>query len=428
MPKEPQKRTARRLLDHTDASGAPMSLAEHRTRFAQPPRLRRDAARELIDVTERAGLHGRGGASFPIATKMRAVADGRRRPVVIANGVEGEPASTKDEFLMAAAPHLVLDGALLAACAVGADEVIVAVADAGARRAIQGALRERYAAEPRVPPIRIVDVPDRYVAGEERSVVNLLNGGPAIPTASPPRPFERGVAGRPTLVQNVETLAHLTLINRFGPEWFRQVGTLESPGTTLMTVTGAVGRPGIYEIAIGTPLSGLLRAARDTPDGIGAVLVGGYAGTWLSAEQAGSVTLDSRGLAQIGGTMGCGVVAVLPEGSCGLLETAGVMRWMADQTAGQCGPCVHGLAAIAEGTDQLLRGTGGSHMLARLTKWAGDVEGRGACRHPDGAVRLLRSALSTFAVDLDQHLARRPCRGVGRPRTLPLPDLPGAAA
>jgi NADH:ubiquinone oxidoreductase subunit F (NADH-binding) len=427
VPQSPLNKTARRLLDHTDASGAWITLAEHRTRFAPPPRPRRDPARELIDATERAGLRGRGGASFPIATKLKAVADGRRRPVVIANGVEGEPASTKDEFLMAAAPHLVLDGVLLAAAAVGADDVILAVAHGGACRAIRRALQERYTAEPRASKVRIIDVPDRYVAGEERSIVNLVNGGPAIPTASPPRPFERGVAGRPTLVQNVETLAHLTLINRFGADWFRQVGTPESPGTTLMTVSGAVGRRGIYEIAIGTPLSRLLAAAQGTPDGVGSVLVGGYAGTWLTPEQAGSVTLDSRGLAPVGGTMGCGVVAVLPEGSCGLRETAGVMRWMADQTAGQCGPCVFGLAAIADATDQLLRGTGGSVVLSRLTKWAGDVEGRGACRYPDGAVRMLRSALSTFAVDVDQHLAGRPCRGVGRPRTLPLPAIPGAA-
>jgi NADH:ubiquinone oxidoreductase subunit F (NADH-binding) len=390
------------------------------------PPARRRPAEQLIAAIDQAGLKGRGGAGFPTAKKMRAVASGKRRPIVLANGSEGEPASRKDELLMSAAPHLVLDGAVLSAAAVGADEVIVAVASPDAHKALQRAARERFDQEPATAKIRVVAVPDRYIAGEERSVVNMLNGGQAIPTSGD-RPFERGVAGRPTLVQNVETLAHIALIGRFGPDWFRQVGTPETPGTMLTTVSGGVGRPGVYEIAMGTSLTQLLDAAQGTPSGIGSVLVGGYAGTWLTPGEVTSATLDSKDLAQIGGALGCGIVAVLPQGACGVGETAAVMKWMAENTAGQCGPCVHGLAAIAGVMQQLRKGAGGAASVSRLSKWAGDIEGRGACRYPDGAIRMLRSALRTFSADVEQHAAGRPCRSASMPAILPLPAVAGAA-
>ncbi len=396
--------------------------------FGAPPRVRSRPTLDLIALVERAGLRGRGGAGFPTATKMRAVIEGRRRPIVVANGSEGEPASQKDEFLMSTAPHLILDGAELAAAAVGADEVICAVVfhTGRARRAMQQAMAERRALGGG-PSLREVDVPARYVAGEERSLVNLLNGGPAIPTASPPRPFERGVDGRPTLIQNVETLAHLAMINRFGVDWFRAVGDPEMPGTSLSTVSGVVPRGGVCEIATGTPLPRLLRAAGATPGDIGAVLVGGYSGTWLSPAEVGDATLDRDGLAKVGAIFGCGVVSVLPPGACGLWETAGVMAWMANQTAGQCGPCVHGLDAIARSMGALARGTGGHRAAEHLEAVAAEVDGRGACRYPDGAIRLLRSALRTFAGDVRAHLDGGACPPAARRGILPLPRVPEVA-
>ncbi len=405
------------------------TLDEHRVRFAPTPPVRRQPDETLIAATERAGLHGRGGAGFPTAVKFRAVAAGRRRPIVLANGSEGEPASMKDALLMSRAPHLVLDGALLAAAAVGADEVIVGVKiGAGhARQAVSRALEERFAAEPWTPRIRIVDVPPRYLAGEERALVNLINHGRAIPPQGASRPFERGVSGRPTLVSNVETLAHLSLINQGGADRFREVGHDAAPGTMLVSLSGAVGKPGVYEIATGRALSDLLRAAGGPTGDIGAVLVGGYAGTWLTPEQVERATLDREGMAAVGGILGCGAIIVLPSSSCGIHETAAVMRWMADQTAGQCGPCVHGLAAIATATEGLRLGRVDGDVLARLTRWAGDIEGRGACRFPDGAVRFMRSSLETFSSDAYAHALGRKCSGAKRPLVLPLPDVRRAA-
>ena len=418
-----------RLTSALATPGGWTTLDEHRARFARTPPVRRQPDEALISSVERAGLHGRGGAGFPTAVKLRAVAGGRRRPIVLANGSEGEPASGKDALLMSRAPHLVLDGAFLAAAAVGADEVIVAVkVGAGhARQAIGRALEERHTTEPWTARVRVVDVPPRYLAGEERALVNLINRGRAIPPQGTSRPFERGVSGRPTLVSNIETLAHLAFIHHLGPDRFREVGHPSAPGTMFVSLSGAVAGPGVYEVATGRPLLDLIRAAGGPTAEIGAVLVGGYAGTWLTSEQAGRATLDRDGMSAVGGILGCAAVVVLPSTSCGIHETAAVMRWLADQTAGQCGPCVHGLAAIATATDALRLGTVSGDVLARLNRWAGDVEGRGACRYPDGAVRFMRSALETFASDAYAHALGRRCSGAKRPLILPLPDVRRAA-
>jgi NADH:ubiquinone oxidoreductase subunit F (NADH-binding) len=405
-----------------------MSLREHRAAFPPPPTPRRAPRAELIDAIDAAGLRGRGGAAFPTAVKMRAVGGGKRRPLVVVNGSEGEPASEKDRVLMTFGPHLVLDGAELAAAAVDADEVIVGVDAAAprARRSIEAAVWERSAVARRGVRVRVVSIPTGYVAGEERSLVHLLNGGPAIPTSGP-RPFVRGVRGRPTLIQNVETLGHLALINAFGPTWFRSIGPDEMPGSMLVTVSGGVAHPGVYEIEVGAKIGDVMRGAGGAPGGVGGVLVGGYSGTWLAAETAASVPLQPSGLAAVGGIVGAGVVAFVPEDACGWTETANVLRWLAGQTAGQCGPCVHGLAAIAGAAEQVVAGRGGDASFGRLTRWADDVGGRGACGLPDGAVRFLRSALEVFGPDVRAHLRGRRCAGSNRPRILPVPE-PGKAA
>jgi NADH:ubiquinone oxidoreductase subunit F (NADH-binding) len=364
---------------------------------------------EIIDLVERAGLRGRGGAGFPTAVKMRAVARGRSRAVVVANGTEGEPASYKDKLLLTHQPHLVLDGALLAAAAVGAERVVLGVEESApeAARALRRALAERASAEPGGIDVEVVATPSGYVSGEESALVAFVNGGPARPTTVPPRPFEKGVGRRPTLVSNVETLGHLAQIARNGATWFRGSGSAEEPGTALVTLSGALSRPGVIEVPIGTPLSTIVE--RGGPLGpVGAALVGGFFGTWVPAESFG-LAFSRAGLAEVGASPGAGVVIVVPEGACGLAETARIMAWYAAEGAGQCGPCVFGLPAIAGEMAALSHGPVPAGGLARLKRWAAQVEGRGACRHPDGSVRLLRSALAAFPEDVEAHLGGRPC-------------------
>ena len=187
-------------------------------------------------LVQRSGLRGRGGADFPTATKLRAVAAGRRGATVIVNGSETEPASAKDRLLLTRLPHLVLDGAVLAARAVNAREVIVKVGDGmpAVARALERAIAAR--ADEGVA-FEVVAGPEGYVTGEETAVVNYIARGVAKPTFIPPRPYERGLRGRPTLIQNPETLSQLALIARFGASWFRELGSDADPGSALVTIS-----------------------------------------------------------------------------------------------------------------------------------------------------------------------------------------------
>jgi NADH:ubiquinone oxidoreductase subunit F (NADH-binding) len=404
--------SARRLLALADDP----SLAAHDRRHGPLPTV----GRELIDEVGRSGLVGAGGARFPTGRKLRAVAAGTR-PVVVANGCEGEPASRKDKTLLAHAPHLVLDGAAAAAAAVGADQIHLCIerGDPALARELRSRIDERAAARRDRARIVLHEVPDRYVAGEESALVHWLNGGEAKPTAVPPRPFERGVGRRPTLVDNVETLAQVGLITRHGADWFRAIGTPDQPGTTLLTITGGVDRPGVYEVAGGTALPDLLQAAGGTLDAAQAILLGGYFGTWTTATAARALTIDPASLATARASIGCGVVVALPHDACGLAESARVVDWLARQSAGQCGPCVHGLDAMAQGMAALVTKPADGWVADRLAQLMGLVERRGACRLPDGAVRFAASALAVFAEHAALHDQVGPCPQ--RPAVLPTP-------
>ena len=378
----------------------------------------------LLDIVDASGLTGRGGAGFPTGRKMRSVLSGPGSAVVVANGAEGEPASCKDRLLLTRLPHLVLDGITLAAHAVGAREAYLCIhgQETDLLDALDDAVAQRRAAGLDPVPIQVTGIPGRYVASEQSSIVGYLNGGPAKPTFSPPRPHQRGVHGRPTLVNNVETLAHLALIARFGDRWFRRIGLPSAPGSTLVTVSGAVARPGVYEIEMGTPAGQVVMLAGGPAERPAALLVGGYFGAWLPAGAAWPVPMCHAALKAAGGAMGAGMVIVLPVSSCGLAETARVVRYLADENAGQCGPCMFGLPALADAMADLAYHGGRRRALERVASLAGLVAGRGACRHPDGAVQLVRSALRAFGADARRHEHRGPCPGVTRAPLLPVPS------
>ncbi len=368
----------------------------------------------LVDEIEAAGLTGRGGAAFPTWRKLAAVgaaARGSRRSgaaVVVANGAEGEPASAKDAALLVNAPHLVLDGLQLAAEAVGAGEAYMYVGEHGrALEVVSAAVRERRERGHDRLGVEVLRAPDTFVAGEESAVVAALEGAPALPRFKARMVVESGVRGRPTLVQNVETLAHVALIARHGSAWFRGAGEADQPGTFLATLSGAVRRPGVVEAAYGTSLGQLLELAGGSDGPLSAVLVGGYHGAWLPMPQAFDTAMSRRGLSPWGASPGAGVVVALPSGSCGLQATAGIVDYLAAQTAAQCGPCLNGLPAMASTMSLLARGRADAQLPARLARLAELVCGRGACQHPDGTVRLLRSALRTFGDDVSAHLEGR---------------------
>ena len=393
-----------RLLAGPAFADGPEPFAAHRARLGPLP----PARPELIDTLVASGLLGRGGAGFPVGRKWQAVESrsmGDAR--ILVNGAEGEPLSAKDRALMRSRPHLLLDGALLAAGVLGAREVVLYVGarHVDAQRSLEQAIAER--GRLRVP-VRIVLAPDAYVAGEESAAVHFVNESDARPTVTPPRPFESGIDGYPTLVQNVESLANVALIARGGDAWYRSLGRGETRGTALVTVSGAP-NGGVREIELGTRLGELAAVSGVAPESAHAVLLGGYFGRWLTREQAWGVPLDPGALRAAGATFGAGVVSFLPAHQCGVAATATVLEYMAAQSAAQCGPCVFGLRSIADTTFALANGRAGAHDLDRLERWASQINGRGACRHPDGAVAMLMSAIAAFGRDFASHARGRGC-------------------
>ncbi len=422
-----------RLLAGIRPHGA-MSLEEHLALHGPQPsgqggrrRQVRERAAMLIDEVERSGLLGRGGAAFPTATKMRAVAGARGRAIVVVNAAEGEPASLKDKTLLETLPHLVLDGAMVAAEAVGADEVIVCVcetAGAGVECAERAIAELAAGRTPAGPKAHLATVPSHYVAGQESALVNYLNGGPAKPTFTPPMPFEQGVRRRPTLVDNAETLAHLALIARHGAPWFRELGTPTQPGSTLVTLSGPVAHPGVYEIEHGASLASLIEASGGATARVRAALLGGYAGAWIGGDHLHGVALSKEHLAPHGATLGAGIVLLLSEQACPVAETARVARWMAGQSTRQCGPCLHGLDALASTVEEIVGGIAHAQASQRLDQLSSMIARRGACAHPDGAVNLILSAAEVFASEFSDHARHGPCEACSRSPELPLPDRP----
>ncbi|MBT2386398.1 oxidoreductase, partial [Streptomyces sp. ISL-11] len=314
--------------------------AAHLALHGTPPT---PSAGELTGLAEGIGLRGRGGAGFPFARKLRAVTTSLRRTggsgAVVVNGSEGEPGCLKDTALLLHVPHLVLDGALLAAGAIGADRVAVGVTRPDVERSVRRAVAERGTAGPEV---RVVRLPERFVTGEGTALVRGIGGGPALPSGRKVRSSESGLDGVPTLLSNTETYAQLAVAARLGARGFGELGLPDEPGTVLLTVAGAH----VVETPTGLPLPYALELC-----GIGTgqgVLVGGYHGTWLSAPDARTATVSREAMAAAGATFGAGAVLPLPHSTCPVGETARVTRWLAAESAGQCGPCFQGLPALAE--------------------------------------------------------------------------------
>ncbi|MFI5669869.1 NADH-ubiquinone oxidoreductase-F iron-sulfur binding region domain-containing protein [Streptomyces sp. NPDC051704] len=366
---------------------------------------------ELLHHLDASGLRGRGGAGFPAAVKLRAVRDGGVRdggvrdggvqegtvregggvPVVVANGEEGEPGSVKDRWLLRARPHLVLDGLAHAAAMTGAARGYVYLSDpeAGAR------VRRALAEHPPPLPIEVVETDRTYVAGEESAVVRRIDGGPALPTAKPPRPFERGVGGVPTLVSNVETLARIALIAA------RPGLRLRIARSTLVTLSGGSGTPLLTEIPYGVPLR-TLAAAHGTPDAAGALMGGLFGG--LVGARGLDLPLDPGALAAAGTALGCGAIRFLSAGSCPVTAATEAVGHLAAESARQCGVCVTGTAAVHDALRALATGSAGPQTLENLTRWSGALPGRGACGLLDAAAGTAGSLLRAFPERIPSHL------------------------
>ncbi|WP_354638349.1 NADH-ubiquinone oxidoreductase-F iron-sulfur binding region domain-containing protein [Kitasatospora camelliae] len=391
----------------------------HLVVHGRPPSM---AADELADLAENVNLRGRGGAGFPFARKIRAVvkaaARRRTRPVVVVNGTEGEPSCLKDAALLLRTPHLVLDGALLAAEALGAEQVVLGVTRADTEQSLLKALTERRSTP---LPVSVNRLPERFVSGEGSSLARGITSGIALPRGGNIRTSDSGVGGVPTLLSNAETYAQLAVAAGMGALPYREVGLPTEPGTVLLTLAGKQ----VVESPAGVPLADMLQMfGMDIGQG---VLTGGYHGTWLSPDNARKALVSRESLRGLGGALGAGAILPLPDTTCPLGEVLRVTRWMADETAGQCGPCYLGLPALAKAVEEVVRG-GGRAALDVVETRMREVTGRGACSHPDAASRFLASALEVFDDDLQMHSYQY--GGCGRPvqDVLPMPEMESAGS
>ncbi|MBM7078499.1 MULTISPECIES: NADH-quinone oxidoreductase subunit NuoF family protein [Micromonospora] len=372
----------------------------------------------LLRLAEAIQLKGKGGAGFPFYRKFKAVLESCERQdlpaVVVVNATEGEPASWKDKVLLTRAPHLILDGAALAAYALDAEEIVLCVADdLIGRDSLTDALAER-----RMPvPTSIVTVPHRFISGEGGALVNGINGLPHIPPGTKKRSSDSGVRNLPTLLSNAETYAQVAIAARLGPYEYAALGTDDEPGTVLLTVTGQAKRAAVVECAAGTPLRDILDLC-EVPEGPG-ILMGGYHGRWITWEAAQRAEITRKSLTSVGGTLGAGIIIPLGRDTCPLGEAAQVVRYLAGESAGQCGPCKRGLPDLARAVDLAVSGSAPVEVVRAA---AGDVKGRGACSHPDGTSRFALSAMEVFADDLRQHTTGEGC---GK-RVKGVMGLPGA--
>lgn len=366
----------------------------------------------LLDQVAAAGLRGRGGAAFPIARKIATVRGSDSAPILVANGEEGEPSSVKDKWLLRNRPHLVLDGLRLAAAMSGAERAYVYVSDSLAADSIERALSDHPGQGRNDLDIAVHRVRPAYVAGEETAAVRSLNGGPALPSDKPPRPFERGVDDRPTQVSNVETLSNLPLIHTGGSAWYRTAGTSDSSGTYLMTLSTSAGTV-LAEVPFGVTLREVLAwRGHDTP--VTGALMGGYFAGLLSSRVL-DLPLEYVAVAAAGSGLGCGAVGVLDEDTCPVTVAGGVLQYFAANNAGQCGSCFNGTAAMAAVVTGLRLGRARQADIDRLRRWSASLRGRGACGTLDGATNAAATLLREFPDAVESHLGEEcaPCITAG---------------
>lgn len=369
-------------------------LAAHRRVWREPQRL---TSRQLLALVEHSGIRGRGGAGFPFGRKVAtSVASGRRRELVV-NAAEGEPGSAKDSALITTAPHLVLDGAELVAGALSTRTIRVVVP--GERPHVESALN-RAITEREGFRYQVHLTSGGFVGGQARAAIELIEGRENLPVTSWQPESIAGLRGRPTLLSNAETYAQVATLHQLGPQTYAQQGTEEEPGTTLLSV--AADGPGgvVIEVPHGVTLAEVLQRCGYEP--ARPVLVGGYHGSWVPPEHVLTVRLTRTDLDAVGACLGAGVLLPLDGNGCPVVLTARIVEYLAGQSARRCGPCKNGLPAMADAALLLAAGAG-ARASGRLLEVAGLVQGRGACAHPDGTARLVRSLFRAFPGEVASH-------------------------
>ena len=378
---------------------------------------------DIVGEIKRSGLRGRGGAGFPTGTKWDKVLHHRlEERYFVCNAGEHEPGTFKDRYLLKHYPHQLLEGCLIAAFSVKSKASYIYVNHeyeeerANLEKAITQAKSKGFLGKNILGmgvdlDLEVFSGQGSYVAGEETAMLESMQGRPAMPRQKPPfYPTDFGLYGKPTLVNNVETLCNVPRILLKGAEWFQRLGTEKSPGTMLFTLSGAVKNPGIYEMPMGTPLRELIEAAGGVPDGrqVKAVFPGGPSFAMVTAERL-DLAMDFDSLKKAGTGLGSAGVIVVDDASCMVAQTLKYSEFFKVESCGQCPSCRMGTINLASLMTKVERGEGTQKDLDSLLQLCGFVKGTGYCTLVTGAAVLVQSSLQLFRHEYEEHLALKRC-------------------
>src|SRR5919106_1917149 len=378
---------------------------------------------DIIKEVSEAGLRGRGGAGFPTGKKWLFTRECAEQPhYLILNGGEDEPGSTKDRLLMENLPHLVIEGVIIAAHAIGASKAylyinanyeaaIKSITDALAEAKAGGYLGQTVMGSPCTLDIELVPAPHNYVAGEDTAVLEVIEGKKAWPRQKPPFPVTVGLFGKPTLINNVETLANVPPIVLQGAEWYRKFGTADSPGTMIFSLNDDVKRPGVYELPFGTPLRYLIEeCGGGTKSGkkIKAIMPAAPSSAYLPADKI-DTPLDHNSMRDAGSALGCGVVRLVSEGTCIVEEVLKISEFFTAECCGQCPACRMETNALTSLLKKVQQGQGGQPLLEQFGKVIAFNRGKGFCSLISMPGPPIESALKLFPEDFQSHLETGKC-------------------
>ena len=412
------------LFPHAVVEGRE-GLKEYRARggYEALTKAIKSAPQDLIKEVSEAGLRGRGGAAFPTGKKWQLTRDCPEQPrYLVLNGGEDEPGSKKDRMLMEFLPHLVTEGVILSAYAVGASKAYLYINAnyEAATRSIADALGEAKEAGYWGPSIlgsdfgldiEIIAAPHNYVAGEDTAALEVIEGKKPLPRQKPPFPVTVGLFGKPTSVNNVETLANVPPIILHGARWYRGFGTPESTGTMIFSLNDDVNRPGIYELPFGTPLRYLIEECGGGFKGgqkIKAIMPAAPSSAYLAPDKI-DTPLDHNSMREAGSALGCGVVGLVPEGSCIVEEVLKVSEFFTAECCGQCPACRMETNTLTALLKKVQQGQGGQPVLEQFGKILAFNKGKGFCNLIAMPGPPIESALKLFPEDFQAHLTTGKC-------------------
>ena len=412
------------LFPHGVAEGRE-GLAEYRARGGYEALVKavKAAPEEVIQVVSAAGLRGRGGAGFPTGKKWQFTRDAPEQPrYLVMNGGEDEPGSKKDRVLLENLPHLVIEGVILAAYAISAakaylyinaryDAALKSTNDALAEAKTAGYWGENILDSGFNLDFEVVPAPHNYVAGEDTAVLEVIEGKKPWPRQKPPFPVTVGLLGKPTSVNNVETLANVAPIILKGADWYRKFGTAESPGTMIFSLNDDVNRPGIYELPFGTPLRYLIEECGGGMQGgkkIKAIMPAAPSSAFLSPEQI-DTPLDHNSMRDAGSALGCGVVHLIGEGQCVVEEVLRISEFFTAESCGQCPACRMETSTLTLMLKKVQAGQGGTPILEQFGKILAFNKGKGFCNLIAMPGPPIESAIKLFPADFEAHLKTGKC-------------------